>query len=68
MAGDCCGGAGCNCNVTTLHTEKDCPVCGRRLRVTGDLQEIRLNYTCPECGYQSPRLSFDDLRELIDQI
>jgi len=66
MADECCGGAGCGCNTTNLYTDRDCPVCGRKLRVTGNLQQIRLTLTCPDCGYQSPQLSMDELRELID--
>ena len=68
MAEECCSGTGCGCgcNVTNLYSEKDCPVCGRRLRITGDLQRIQLNLTCLDCGYQSPRLSIEELRALID--
>ena len=66
MAEECCGGAGCGCNATSLYTDKDCPVCGRKLRVTGNLQQIKLTFTCPDCGYQSHQLSMDELRELID--
>ena len=67
MAEECCG-PGCGCNTDSLYSGKDCPVCGRRLRVTGNLQQMKLKLTCPTCGYQSPRLSFDELREVIDQI
>jgi len=66
MAEGCCEGTGCGCNATSIYTEKDCPVCGRRLRLTGSLQQIKLYLTCPDCGYQSPRLSMDELRVLID--
>lgn len=65
MAEECCSGAGCGCNATNIYANKDCPDCGRRLRVTGNLQQIRLNLTCPECGYQSPQLSLDEVREVI---
>ena len=66
MAEDCCAGVGCGCNTTSLYTDRDCPICGRRLRLMGDLQQIKLNLTCPDCGYQSPQLSMDELRALID--
>lgn len=66
MAEECCAGAGCGCNTTSLYTDRDCPICGRRLRLTGNLQQIKLNLTCPDCGYQSPQLSMDELRALID--
>ncbi len=66
MAENCCNDPGCGCNTSSLYSEKDCPICGRKLRVTGDLQQIKLKLTCPACGYQSPQLSIDELRALID--
>jgi endogenous inhibitor of DNA gyrase (YacG/DUF329 family) len=66
MTQDCCSGAGCGCNKTSLYIDKDCPNCGRRLRVTGNLQQIKLRLSCPECGYQSQELSMEELREFID--
>ena len=65
MAEECCSGSGCGCNVTSIYSDKDCPDCGRRLRVTGNLQLVKLNLTCPDCGYQSPQLSLDEVREVI---
>lgn len=59
-------GPGCGCNATNLYVDKECPVCGKRLRVTGNLQELKINLTCAACGYQTPRLSVDELRVLID--
>ena len=66
MAEECCSGAGCGCNTTSLYSDKNCPICGRKLRVTGDMQQIKLKMSCPSCGYQSPQLSVDELLELID--
>ncbi|MFC1921268.1 hypothetical protein ACFLYQ_06065 [Chloroflexota bacterium] len=68
MAEECCSdkGCGCGCSTTNLYSDKDCPDCGRRLRITGNLQKIQLNLTCPECGYQSPQLSMEELQVLID--
>ena len=66
MTEECCAGTGCGCTITSLYIEKDCPECGRRLRITGNLQMIKLNLTCPDCGYQSPQLSMGELRMLID--
>ncbi len=63
---DCCNDPGCGCNKTSLYSDKDCPVCGRKLRVTGDLQTIKLVLTCPACGYQSSPLSMDEVRAIID--
>ena len=66
MAEQCCSGSGCGCNVTSLHSDKGCPNCSGRLRVTGNLQQTKLNLTCPDCGCQSPQLTVDELRELTD--
>ena len=66
MAEDCCAGMGCGCNAASLYTDKDCPDCGRRLRLTGDLQRVKLRLTCMDCGYQSHELSFEEIREVID--
>jgi len=65
MAEECCSGMGCGCNTTSLYSDKDCPNCGRRLRVTGSLQQIKLNLTCLDCGYLSPLLSLEEVREVI---
>ncbi|MFC1900991.1 RNA-binding protein [Chloroflexota bacterium] len=66
MAEECCSNQGCGCGTTNLYSEEKCPDCGRRLRITGNLQQIKLYLTCPECGFQSPQLSMDKLRVLID--
>lgn len=65
MAEESYCGPGCGCNNDSLYSDKDCPVCGRRLRITGNLQQIKLKLTCPDCGYQSDLLSVEELRELI---
>ena len=67
MTEDCCGGGcGCGCNYDSIYTDRDCPDCGRRLRVTGSLQRVKLHLTCQGCGYQSHQLSMDELHEFID--
>ena len=66
MAESCCNDPGCGCNATSLNSEEDCPTCGRKLRVTGDLQQIKLKLTCPGCDYQSAQLSMDEVRVLIN--
>ena len=66
MAEECCAGMGCGCNATSIYTDRDCPTCGRRLRVIGNLQRIKLRLTCSDCGYQSHELTVDELREYID--
>ena len=66
MAEESCSGTGCGCNTTSIYADRDCPECGRRLRITGNLQRIQLRLTCQGCGYQSQELSMEELREFID--
>jgi len=66
MAEDCCENEGCGCSVTSIYTTSECPVCGRRLRITGDIQRIKLRLACPECGYHSHELSIEEVRKIID--
>ena len=66
MTEECCSGMGCGCNATSFYTDRDCPECGKRLRITGNLQRIQLRLACQGCGYQSPELSMEELREFID--
>jgi DNA-directed RNA polymerase subunit RPC12/RpoP len=58
-------GCGCGCNSTSIYTDRDCPTCGRRLRITGDLQRVKLHLNCPDCGYVGHELSVDEIGELI---
>ena len=66
MAEDCCANEGCGCNATSIYTSNQCPDCGRRLRMSGDLRRLKLRLACPECGYQSQELSMEEVREIID--
>ena len=66
LAEECCGSNGCGCQTTTIYTSEDCHVCGRRLRVTGSMQRIKLYLTCFDCGYRSSELSLEQVRELLD--
>ena len=67
MAEECCSSVGgCGCQSTTIYTYEDCPVCGKRLRLTGDIQRIKLYLTCPDCGYRSNELPLEKVRTLID--
>jgi len=50
---------------TIIHTDKECPECGRKLRITGNLQKLKLYLTCFYCEYQSSDLTLDELHELI---
>ena len=67
MAEGCCsnGGCGCGSQETNIYTIKDCPECGRRLRVTGNIQRVKLYLTCQNCGYRSGELSLEEIREFI---
>ena len=66
MTADCCGGLGCGCNNTSIYTDRECPLCGKKLRVTGDLQTLKLSLNCANCGYHSQQLTMDEVRALID--
>ena len=63
----CCGGSGCSCgcSVDVLPTSRECPECGTRLRITGSLQRLELRLNCGSCGHTGPRLSTEELRELL---
>ena len=66
MAEECCGQNGCGCQTTNIHTTEDCPVCGKRLRATGNMQRIKVYLTCFNCGYRSGELSLEQVRGLLD--
>ncbi len=55
----------CGCHQDHFSTEKVCPNCGKRLRLSGNLQLADFRLTCTSCGYQSPRLSMAELQEII---
>ena len=60
-----CSDSSCGCRVDVFPTSRECPDCGKRLRLAGraQLAEFRLN--CPNCGYNSPQLSQEELQELL---
>lgn len=62
---ECCTDAGCGCNMASFTTAEKCPACGKRLRLTGNAQTLKLRLACPECGYQSAILPQAKLQELL---
>lgn len=59
-------GCGCGCQADNGSTDRVCPACGGKLRMTGSLQTLKMNLTCPACGYFSPRLEPEEVWALID--
>jgi predicted RNA-binding Zn-ribbon protein involved in translation (DUF1610 family) len=62
---DCCTNGSCGCHIDAYATSRECPGCGRHLRLTGRAQLLEFRLTCPHCGYAGPRLSREELGELI---
>ncbi|MBI4284772.1 MAG: hypothetical protein HY670_02590 [Chloroflexi bacterium] len=60
---DC--GQECGCHLNTFTTDRQCPACGKRLRLVGRLQRMELRLTCPDCGYTSSLLSQVEIAELL---
>lgn len=50
---------------TIVRTDRECPECGKKLRMTGNLQTLKLYLTCFHCDYQSSDLTMDEIHELI---
>ena len=61
----CCADSSCGCRVDVLPTSRECPDCGKKLRLTGRTQLLELRLNCQNCGYNSPLLSQEELRELL---
>ena len=61
---DCCTDSNCGCHVDSFTTEEKCSACGKKLRLTGNAQNLALRLSC-SCGYQSPLLSQAKLQELL---
>ena len=56
---------GCGRNSSNISTQKECPECGRKLRVIGNIRNLELHLQCPECGYYSPELTTEEINTLI---
>jgi len=61
----CCSDSDCGCRVDAYPTSRDCPNCGKRLRLTGRAQRLEFRLSCAHCGYTSPLLSQEELGELF---
>jgi ribosomal protein S27AE len=61
----CCNNNSCGCRVDVMPTSKECPGCGRRLRLTGRAERLEFRLNCPNCGYTSSKLSAEELHDLI---
>ena len=61
----CCSNSSCGCRLDVFTTSRDCPDCGKRLRLTGRAQILELRLNCQNCGYNSPLLSQEELHELL---
>jgi len=66
MTEDPCLSGGCGCCATSFSTDKECPECGRRLRVAGNPQRLQYRLMCVDCGYQSHQLSMEEIRDIVD--
>jgi predicted RNA-binding Zn-ribbon protein involved in translation (DUF1610 family) len=60
-----CSDSSCGCHIDVFPTSRECPGCGKRLRLTGRAQCLELRLNCPNCGYNSPLLSQEEIRELL---
>ena len=61
----CCAGSECGCRLSQFPTSRGCPVCGKKVRLVGRAQLAEFRLSCPGCGYQSRRLSQEELCELL---
>jgi len=61
----CCSNSNCGCQIAHFPTEKTCPACGRRLRLSGRPQLLEFRLACPNCDYQGSLLSQEELREVM---
>jgi ribosomal protein S27AE len=62
---NCCADGSCGCHIDAYTTSRECPRCGKRLRLTGRAQLLEFRLTCGNCGYAGPLLSKEELGELI---
>jgi ribosomal protein S27AE len=61
----CCSDGSCGCHFDTYATTRECPRCGKHLRLTGRAQRLEYRLACPNCGYTSVLLSPQEVGELI---
>jgi ribosomal protein S27AE len=61
----CCSDRSCGCQTDIFTTNKVCPECGKRLRLTGRAQLVEFRLACQNCGYASPLLTPEEIGELL---
>jgi hypothetical protein len=61
----CCSGGSCGCRVDIFPTDRACPDCGKKLRLTGRAQTFQMRLNCPACGYNSEMLSPAEISEVF---
>ena len=61
----CCSDESCGCRLDVYPTDRKCPECGMRLRLSGHAQNLELRLTCQNCGYASRMLSQEEIGELL---
>lgn len=60
-----CSGSSCGCRVDVFPTSKECPDCGKHLRLIGRAQSLEYRLNCQNCGYNSPLLCQEELHDLL---
>ena len=60
-----CSNSSCGCRVDVFPTSRECPGCGKKLRLTGRAQLLELRLSCQHCGYNSSLLSQEEISELL---
>jgi len=55
----------CGCRIDIFPTDTNCPLCGKRLRLTGRAQRMELRLSCQHCDYQSSLLSQEELQAIL---
>ena len=61
----CCSGGTCGCHIDAYPTDRECPQCRGKLRLTGQARRMELRLTCSKCGYAGPLLKPEEIGELI---
>ncbi|MFC2002045.1 hypothetical protein ACFLUZ_06065 [Chloroflexota bacterium] len=61
----CCSDSSCGCRIDIFTTSRECPDCAKRLRLEGRSQLLEFRLACNDCGYHSPRLSPEELQEIL---
>jgi hypothetical protein len=62
---DSCADPHCGCHIMHFPTNRECPNCSGRLRLSGRPQSIEFRLSCLSCDYQSPLLSQEELQKVL---